>query len=133
MKILLDTCVILWSQTSPEEINKKGTQLLSDRRNELFVSAISTLEIAQLVFKKRVHLNKSVEKWMNSLIDTLTAESVAVSNEIAAESYLLGEQFHGDPADRILIATARLKDLTILTADRKILDYPLVRSIDTRK
>jgi PIN domain nuclease of toxin-antitoxin system len=56
-----------------------------------------------------------------------------MDDAVAAEAYALPGQFHADPADRILVATARLRGLRLMTVDERILEYASVRSIDARK
>ena len=97
------------------------------------ISVISTLEVAQLVFSGKLVLPCDVELWMQQSRDLFNAPEAALSSKIAAESYRLPGEFHWDPADRILIATARVENWTLLTADRRILDYPHVRTEDARK
>jgi PIN domain nuclease of toxin-antitoxin system len=63
----------------------------------------------------------------------LAAHTAAVSHEIAMEGYALPGAFHRDPADRILVATARRDGLTLVTADDRILAYPHARTQDARR
>ena len=70
---------------------------------------------------------------MEQCRNLFNALEAALSSKIAAEAYRLPGEFHRDPADRILVATARLESWTLLTADRRILDYPHVRTKDARK
>lgn len=132
MRILLDTHVWVWSQESPEELGSIARSLLMDMQNEVFVSSISTLEIARMVADGRIVLVKELGRWVREGIEMLGAMSLHVDDHVAMEAYKLAEPFHQDPADRILVATARVQDCAILTADRLILKYEHVRSFDAR-
>ncbi|MBI3924529.1 MAG: type II toxin-antitoxin system VapC family toxin [Armatimonadetes bacterium] len=132
MSWLLDTHVWLWSQLDPQQLGGQTAALLLDREQELHVSTISTLEIARLVELGHVELGVEVEEWVRLAMDALPAVTIELSHSIAAESYRLPAPFHRDPADRILVATARTRSLALLTADRRILDYPHVGSHDAR-
>jgi PIN domain nuclease of toxin-antitoxin system len=66
-------------------------------------------------------------------MEELAADSIPVTADVAMEAYALPEPFHEDPADRILVATARLGKLTLLTADARILSYEGVNALDARK
>jgi PIN domain nuclease of toxin-antitoxin system len=106
--------------------------LLEATAEELCVSAVSSLEIARLVTGGLVELKGSLDRWVRSAIDSLEARSIDIDHQIAIEAYKLPGRFHKDPADRLLVATARLRDLTLVTADERILAYRSVRTLDAR-
>ena len=133
MSLLLDTHVWVWSQESPEKLGPEATARLKDPQTALHVSTISTLEIARLVAMSAIELDGSLQSWVQDTLDALQCSTLEVSHEIAIGAYSLPTEFHRDPADRILASTARLLDLTLLTADEKILDYPHVRSQNARR
>jgi PIN domain nuclease of toxin-antitoxin system len=133
MSWLLDTHVWIWSQLEPERLGAKATRLLEDPGQALYVSTISTLELARLVAHGRVRLSVPVDRWAESALDLLSGNSLELDHTIAAEAYRLPEPFHRDPADRVLVATARRHQLTLLTADDHILKYPHVRTRDARQ
>jgi PIN domain nuclease of toxin-antitoxin system len=93
---------------------------------------VSSLEIARLVTGGLVELKGSLDRWVRSAIDSLEARSIDIDHQIAIEAYKLPGRFHKDPADRLLVATARLRDLTLVTADERILAYRSVRTLDAR-
>ena len=70
--------------------------------------------------------------WISESLRCLLAETIPLSHEIALTAYDLSDPFHPDPADRIIVATAMALDLTLATADPRILDYPHVLSMDAR-
>ena len=133
MSLLLDTHIWVWSQECPEKLGPEATACLTDPQTALHVSTISTLEIARLVAMGAIELDGSLRSWVDDTLDSLRCSTLEISHEIAVGAYSLPAGFHKDPADRILVSTARLVDLTLLTADEKILDYPHVKSQDARQ
>ena len=132
MKILLDTHVWIWSQESPERIGANARNLLADENNALFVSTVSSLEIARLIEGDRLTLAGRLQTWVSESLDALLADTVPLTHEIAIAAYDLPGDFHRDPADRMLAATAAVHDLTLMTADERIIDYPHLLSFDAR-
>lgn len=132
MPLLLDTHVWLWSQLDPEQLGPETYEMLTDMTESLFVATISTLELARLVEGARVELPGTVSHWVASTLELLTAATLELTHDVAREAYTLPGDFHRDPVDRVLAATARQHGLTILTADRRILSYPHVDSRDAR-
>jgi len=87
------------------------------------VSAISVWEVAMLEAKGRIRLSKDCLSWVNEALRAPGLALVPLTPEIAVESSRLPGAFHGDPADRILVATARRQGAILLTRDEKILSY----------
>ena len=133
MSLLLDTHVWIWSQEQPDRLGPEATRLLTDPEVPLYVSTVSTLEIARLVTTGAIELTGTLISWVTATLDSLGCKTVEISHAIAAEAYALPPGFHKDPADRLLAATARLEHLTLLTADERILDYPHVETLDARR
>ena len=132
MKILLDTHVWIWSQESPELLGPTARSAVGAEENELFVSPVSSLEIARLVWGGRVTLAGRLQTWVAESLEALLAATVALTHEIAIVAYDLPGDFHRDPVDRMLVATAMVHDLTLATADERILAYPRALSLDAR-
>ena len=132
MRVLLDTHVWIWSQESPERLGEVARDAVGDERNELFVSPVSALEIARLAWIGRLTLAGRPETWIAESLRALLANTMPVSHEIAIAAYDLPGEFHRDPADRMFVATAMVHDLTLATADERILAYPHVLSLDAR-
>lgn len=80
-----------------------------------------------------LELKGSLDRWVRSAVDSMEARSIDVDHRVAIEAYKLPGRFHKDPADRMLVATARINDLTLVTADERILAYREVRSLDARR
>jgi PIN domain nuclease of toxin-antitoxin system len=133
MKILLDTHVWIWSQEAIEKIGPHTLSVLKDPKNTIYISPISTLEIARLIELQQILLSGTLLRWVSSSINNLLGRTIPISHEIAIKAYSLPPQFHKDPADRMLVASALIEDLTILSADEKILDYPHVKSYNAVK
>ncbi len=133
MRLLLDTHVWIWSQEAPERLGRHTTRLLTDPKHALYVSAASTLEIARLVHTGCIVLSESISSWVTETLDVLACSSIEISHSIAIGAYSLPGNFHKDPADRLLVATARIHELTVVTMDERILQYSHVKSQDARK
>jgi len=129
---LLDTKVWIWSQEAPEKLGRRTTRLLTDLRNALYVSTVSTLEIARLAKDGTIALSGSLNSWVAETLGALSCGTLEISHQIAIGAYALPGDFHKDPADRLLVATARAYELTVLTMDERILRYPHVKSRDAR-
>ncbi len=129
MTLLLDSHVWIWSQEAPEKFGRRTRVLLEDASNGVAISAMAAMEVARLVFLRRVHLAESAATWIADSIRSLAAHAIDITPEIAAEAYELPGNFHKDPVDRVLVATARLHDLTLLTADDSILRYAHVKTV----
>lgn len=132
MNLLLDTHVWIWSQESPEELGPRTSEALTDEAAQSSISAISTLEIARLVAVGSIRLSIPLSEWIRDSMAALAAENIPLTSDIALEAYGMPEPFHKDPADRILAATARVRNLTLVTADERILRYEGVQVLDAR-
>ncbi len=123
--ILLDTHVLLWVSLNAPQLGGHARSML-DRAwpaGEAAVSALTFWELAMLISKGRLGLDIDVQRWRTGLLSDGLVE-VPVSGEIAARAGLLAEM-HGDPADRIIAATAMtLDECKLLTADQALLDWP---------
>ncbi len=129
MRILLDTCCIIWAVSEPEALSKAAAAILESEDTEVFVSPISAAEIACASERRRIVLNQHWRKWFRHYIGLNRWQLIDINLDVVEEAYSLPEQFHADPADRIITATARLNNLTILTADQKILSYPHIKAL----
>ena len=125
---LLDTHIILWSAQEPHKLSPAIKEVLGHPDSIFFVSATSAAEIACGAEKGKIQLPSHWKTWFREAIDRNGWECLPVTLDIMEEAYSLPEPFHADPADRVLVATARQHRLTLLTADGKILNYPHVRS-----
>jgi PIN domain nuclease of toxin-antitoxin system len=128
--ILLDTHVWWWSLAEPDNLSLTAIKSIKgSKTDERFICSISILEFAMMAAKKRIELKISPEKWLSRAIDNTGIMIAELSPSIAVDSCNLPGEFHKDPADRIIVSTARVLNLTLVTKDKKILDYPNVKSI----
>ncbi len=128
--IVLDTHIWVWWVDGSPQLPPRHKQLIQDHEQSgLGVSAISCWEVAKLVELGRLGLDGSIEMWMGQAIAYPGIERLALTPQIAIESTKLPGDFHRDPADQIIVATARVHDVPLLTMDRLILDYPHVRTL----
>jgi PIN domain nuclease of toxin-antitoxin system len=125
--ILLDTHVWLWWVTQSTRLSPRlRSTLQASRAAGLAVSPISVWEIALKVQAGKIELDRGLDPWLESAMRVPDIRFVEITTEILLESTRLPGSLHRDPADRIIIATARLLDLAIVTEDAKILAYPHV-------
>ncbi len=129
MKLLLDTCCIIWAISQPTALSHTAKTLLTADDSEIHVSGISLAEIVCAVERGRIVIDRHWKKWFRHYIKLNEWRLDSLDLDIMEEAYSLPETFHADPADRIITATSRLKNYTLLTADRKILSYPHVNAI----
>ncbi len=125
-RLLLDTHVVVWMTGDTGRSVPTGVRRAVDRASaagRLHVSAISGWEIGNLVARNRLHLGESVWAWFRRAISMPGLRALDVTPDIAVEAAVLPGDAPRDPADRILIATARCRRLTLVTADQEILAY----------
>ncbi len=120
MKLLLDTHIWLWSILTPERLSPRVRGALRGRRNELWLSPISTWELAVLSAKGRVVLKEDVTQWVAKAMAAAPLREAPLTHEIALETTQLRLP-HRDPADYFLGATARVLGLTLVTADKRLI------------
>ena len=121
--LLLDTCTLLWLVADQAQLSDRARRVLSDNRGMLFVSAISAFEIGIKHRKGALTLPVGPEKWYPAALEFHGLQEIAVDGHIALESTAL-PPLHADPCDRIIVATARLHHLPVLTPDELIKAYP---------
>ena len=123
--ILLDTHVLLWLLEDDPRLGAGAkAEVEKNRRVDgVGVSAITPWEVAMLVAKGRLHLNLEVGIWLDRALSLPGVDLLAIEPAIAVDSVRLPGVFHADPADRLIVATARHWPATLMTADRAILQY----------
>jgi PIN domain nuclease of toxin-antitoxin system len=126
--ILLDTHAWVWHVAKPEKLSKRAAEAL-EQADRLAVSAISCREVATLVSKGRLVLDRPTREWLLQALAQPRIELAALSPTIAARSAELGDDFHGDPADRILVATALERRMPLVTRDKLIRASGVVRCV----
>jgi len=129
--IVLDTHTLVWWVTGDATLSKKAMKAIEREQagGAIIVSAISAWEIAMLVAHGRLVLAMDVSSWLATVAEIEGVRFLPVDVEIAAKSVELPGEFHKDPADRMIVATARKLAVPLVTRDDKILNYPHVKSI----
>jgi len=120
MRLLLDTHIWLWSVLEPERLSRRVTKEIKDARNELWLSPISVWELIVLWEKGRILPDEDIETWVPEALRSLPLQEAPVTYEVARETGRL-RLAHRDPADRFLLATAKVFELTLVTADVHLL------------
>ncbi len=131
MKYLLDTHTWVWWNMRPQNLSRKVTQLVEDedKYDELLLSAISPWEFCKLLEKGKIGISHNPEEWIDGALKMPKLRLVQLTSTIAYRSTVLPRPFHDDPADQIIVATAREEKATILTKDQRILNYQHVQSL----
>jgi PIN domain nuclease of toxin-antitoxin system len=128
--IILDTHVWVWWVHGDEKITSTQTKIIKANETDIIgVSAISAWEIAKLVEYNRLELPCPLQEWFYEALSYPGIRLIELTPEIAIESTKLPGEFHRDPADQIIVATARLYDSSLITSDTKIPKYPYVNII----
>ncbi|MGK7959472.1 type II toxin-antitoxin system VapC family toxin [Crocosphaera sp.] len=128
--IILDTHIWLWwNQDSPQITEQQKAIIENYREDGIGISSISLIEISRLVVRGRLILPKPLKEWFSIALAEEGVLLIPITPAIAIESYSLPDDFHKDPADRIIVATARIYDCPLMTIDRNILAYPHVKLI----
>jgi len=129
LKYLLDTHAWIWLFEASSDLPVKTAQLLRDSANTpLGVSAISPWEVAKKSSIGKIRLSMPLREWIINSTANPGIRIYPLTPEVAGEANSLPGKFHNDPADQMIVATARVFDLTIITCDKNILGYPYVRS-----
>lgn len=130
--VVIDTHVLVWWVSGNDSLSAKAKASIQKALSgdgEVYISSITAWEIAMLVEKGRLALSMDVESWLDEVSNIDGVRFLSVDNEIAIKSAVLPGVFHKDPADRIIVATARKLALPLITADEKILRYEHVKTI----
>jgi PIN domain nuclease of toxin-antitoxin system len=118
--IVLDTHAWLWWCTAEERLSDTAREAI-ERAPEIGVSTLSAWEIAMLVARNRISLDRDVSLWVGQALANTRVQSLAPSPAVAVAAGLLDAQsFPGDPADRLIYATARAVGATLVTRDEAI-------------
>ena len=126
MKLLLDTHIWLWSLLDPDRLSGRARSQLTDRANTLALSPVSVWEALVLSEKGRVLLHPDPWSWIRNALAVRPVRAIPVTFDVAfgSRSVRLG---HDDPADRFIAATAMVHGLTLVTADRALLQCPDIK------
>lgn len=124
--VVLDTHVVHWWSAEPERVSRAATQALSDA-DELAVAAISWFELAWLARHERIALTIPIRSWLQQLASQL--RTVGITPAIADTAVSLPSSFPGDPADRLIYATAIEHGWRLVTKDRRLRSHRHPRAV----
>ena len=124
MRLLLDTCALVFFVENTGELSADAMRQITAQGREVWVSAVSVAELACGQERGRIKLAMHWKQWWAEALRRNGWDCLSITPEIMAEAWSLPGTVHGDPADRLLLATARVERMTLVTTDRKLLTYP---------
>jgi PIN domain nuclease of toxin-antitoxin system len=127
-RVLLDTHVWIWWSIGASESFSAKVQKVLAAASKKYVSAISCWELAKLVEKKRLGLTIHPLTWIKRSLQEGNIRVVELTPEIAVECTML-KDFYSDPADQIIVATARILGIPLVTSDKRILNFSDVETL----
>ena len=131
MKLLLDTHIWVWSVNEPRRLSGRVARALTNQRNELWLSPISVWELVMLTEKRRIELDEDAVSWTRRTVEQLQLHEAPLTTEVALETSALRLP-HSDPSDRLIAASAKVFDLTLVTADEKLIAAPGIKVLANR-
>ncbi len=123
---ILDTHTWVWLLNGEDKLKKSGflpTIEKASKTSDLCISAISLWETAMLIQRGRIIVSENTNDWFKQALSAPGISVVPITSEIAIESTSLPGDFHGDPADQLIVASGRIHDATLVTFDEKIIKY----------
>jgi len=131
MNLLLDTHIWIWNDLEPWKLTSDINRALASPENQLWLSPVSIWEITVLLEKRRINLKQDFRSWADESVRDLQLQEAAITWEVAHEMRytLLG---HRDPADRFLVASAKVYDMTLVTADERLMNLPGISIMPNR-
>ena len=120
MKLLLDTHIWLWSRLQSKRLSRRVSSALGKSTNEFWLSPVSTWEILSLCRKGRLELEPDPVRWIEAALTKMPMRQAHVTQEVALATRGISLA-HNDPVDFLLAATAKVYDLTLVTADEKLI------------
>lgn len=128
MKLLLDTHIWLWTIREPDRISRRVMSEFKNLQNELWLSPVSVWEALMLRRKGRIQIPGNLDSWLAD--STANLREAPLTHEIVFMAERL--KLHADPADRFLAATAKALDLTLVTADQRLLGLGDIATLANR-
>ena len=123
LRLLLDTHILIWWQIDPSRLTAAQTRALDlshEIGEQLGVAAITLWEIAKLVERRRVQFDQALDVVLHGIEHHPMLRVVRLDAYVAGESAALGARLRGDPADQLIVATARVHGLRLVTSDERI-------------
>ena len=133
MNLLLDTHIWVWSHSEPERLTKRVAAALRETANDLWLSPISVWEFLLLVERGRLKTKGDLDAadWVEAALSRVPLREAALTRDVVLRSRLVRVD-HEDPADRFLAATAEVYELTLVTADERLLRGKGFRTLANR-
>ena len=131
MKYLLDTHIWIWSFTQASRLSSRVAKVLADSQNEVWLSPVSVWELTILCRKGRMQVHPDLSTWVRRSISDLQLTEAPLTVEVALAIPTISFA-HADPADQFLAATAKVFDLSLITADEHLLKLPGIRTLANR-
>lgn len=126
--IVLDTHAWLWWMSEPARLGKAARRAIAESKS-IGVPAICCLEVAVATARHRIELDRPPLDWLQDALSLPRVELIPLSPAVAVKAAELPRGFPGDPADRVIVATAILESAFLITKDERIRGYPAVRSL----
>ena len=127
--IVVDTHVLLWWVSDPDKLSSRAREAVHYAK-QVGVCPISILEVATKVARGKLFLDRELATWVRHALARPKLALLSISPEIAIRAGELSQrEFHGDPADRLIAATAIEHGTELVTKDQRIRDFPGVRTI----
>lgn len=120
VNLLLDTHIFLWSLLEPQRLGKEAAAVLEDPQNTLWLSPVSVWECLILAEKGRITLQDAPASWIKRVFAEIPFNEAPLNFSVAIQSRLINLP-HQDPADHFIVATSQVHDLTLITADARLL------------
>lgn len=128
--ILLDTHVWWWSVNEPENLSDTALNTIKETKtDQRAIASISIWEFAMMAARRKIELQITPAEWLSYAVEKTGIRVMELSPNIAIEACSLPGNFHKDPADRIIVATARVNNMALITKDTKIIEYPQVNAV----
>jgi PIN domain nuclease of toxin-antitoxin system len=131
MKYLLDTHIWLWGSMQSDRLSRRVAKVLSDSQNELWLSPVSVWELTILCRKGRFRVRPDITTWVAQTFSELRLTEAPLTVEVALAISTISFS-HADPADQFIAASAKVFDLTLITADDQLLALPGIRVFPNR-
>ncbi|MHB8618137.1 MAG: type II toxin-antitoxin system VapC family toxin [Chloroflexota bacterium] len=127
--LVLDTHTWLWWEANPEQLSTTAAATI-DAADRLAVCTISCWEVAMLVARDRIQLDRPISRWIRQALSRERLEPLVLTADAALEAaFLPSERFPGDPADRLIYASARLAGARLVTRDARLRAYDPVLTV----
>ena len=122
MTVLLDTHAWIWWAAEPERLSERAAGAIAEA-GAVLLASVSCWEVAMLVAKDRIRFDRPVERWIRQALARPGLAAVPLTPQVATAAGLLPASFPGDPADRMIYATARAEGAELVTRDRRLREF----------